>query len=201
MRSGSAPRSTVSPYTWTGIFRGERAGIARAVFKAALRQAGAGLFGMGFTQRPAYLYTMFRVPNAYGNKGCPYNCHLYKGVVDWRAGLCPVAEDVLPRLVTTSNQRPVSEMRQRAAALRQAVRLAERGEVEPFAYSDLDKLVLKIVKANGPMEPMDVIAELDRKGRHLDEHGMFAVMENLRDGFPRKLSHAGPRKFAYHDLS
>jgi len=195
------PRSTVSPYTWTGIFRGERAGIERGVFKAALRQAGGGLFGMGFTQRPAYLYTMFRNPNAYGNKGCPYNCHLYKGRVNWKAGLCPVAEDVLPRLVTTSNMRSVSEMRLRAKTLRTAVKLAERGEVEPFAYSGLDKLVLQVVKANGPMEPMDVIAELDRKGRHLDEHGMFAVMENLRDGFPYKLSHAGPRKFAYHDLS
>ena len=195
------PRSTVSPYSWCGIFRGERAGIERGVFKAALRHAGGGLFGMGFTQRPAYRYTMFRTPNAYGNKGCPYNCHLYKGRVNWKAGLCPVAEGVLPRLVTTSNMRPVSEMRKRAAALRQAIKLAERGEVEPFTYSDLDKLVLKAVKANGPMEPMEVIAELDKKGRHIDEHGMFAVMENLRDGFPYKLSHAGPRKFAYHDLS
>ena len=195
------PRSTVSPYHWACIFRGERAGIERGVLKAALRQTAGGAFGMGFTQRPAYLYTMFREPNAYGNKGCPYNCHLYKGRVNWKAGLCPVAEDLLPRIVSTSNMRPVSEMRQRAKALKAAIRLAERGEVESFTYSELDKLVLDIVKANGPMEPMEVIAELDKKGRHLDEHGMFAVMENLRDGFPRKLSHAGPRKFAYHDLS
>jgi len=26
-------------------------------------------------------------------------------------------------------------------------------------------------------------------------------MESLRDRFPYKLSHAGPRKYAYHDLS
>jgi len=202
------PGSTVSPYTWCCIFRGERASIERGVFKSALRQAslehaGAGksLFGMGFTQRPGYLYTMFRTPNAYGNKGCPYNCHLYKGKVDWKPGLCPVAEDVLPRLVTTSNMRSVSEMRLRARVLKTAIELAERGDVDAFTYSDIDRLVLDIVKAAGPTEPMEVIAALDKKGRHLDEHGAFAIMENLRDGFPEKLSHAGPRKFVYHNLS
>ena len=30
---------------------------------------------------------------------------------------------------------------------------------------------------------------------------MWMVMENLRDRYPYRLSHAGPRKFAYHDLS
>ena len=30
---------------------------------------------------------------------------------------------------------------------------------------------------------------------------MWMTMENLRDRFPFKLSHAGPREFAYHDLS
>jgi len=28
---------------------------------------------------------------------------------------------------------------------------------------------------------------------------MFAIIEGLHDQFPRKLSHAGPRKYAYHD--
>ena len=30
---------------------------------------------------------------------------------------------------------------------------------------------------------------------------MFMLMEDLRDRTPYKLSHAGPRKFIYHDLS
>ncbi len=194
------PGSTVSPYHWAGIFRGERAGIELGVFKSALRQAG-GEFDIGFTQRPGYMYAMFRNPNAYGNKGCPYNCHLYKGKVDWKAGMCPVAEEVLPRLINTNGMQTVATMRRKAGILKKAIKLAESGKVEPLVYSDIDKIVLKAVKTDGPLEPMEIIAVLDKKGHHIDEHRAFMIMENLRDGFPEKLSHAGPRKFAYHDLS
>lgn len=41
----------------------------------------------------------------------------------------------------------------------------------------------------------------DPIGAHFDRHRMFSIMDGLRDHFPRKLSHAGPRRFAYHDLS
>jgi len=66
----------------------------------------------------------------------------------------------------------------------------------------MERKVLDLGKADGPLEPMEVIGILDGNGaRHFDEHGMFALMENLRDRFPYKLSHAGPRKYAYHDLT
>ncbi|NLE43515.1 MAG: hypothetical protein GX620_02235 [Chloroflexi bacterium] len=195
------PESTVAPYYWSCLFHGERAGIDYGVFKAALRQAGAG-FGTGFLQVPAYMYAILRNPNAYGNKGCPYNCHLYDGVVDWKAGLCPVAEDVIPRLVHTNNMLSVEKVRQEAEALRQAIRLAESGDVEPLTYSDVENKVLEYIKENGASEPLELIQHFDGQGwQHFDEHGMWMVMENLRDRFPYKLSHAGPRKFAYHDLS
>ncbi len=196
-----APGSTVSPYCWAAIFHGERRGLSRGVFQAALRQAGAPV-GLGFTQRPAYLYEFFRKPNAYGNKGCPYNCHLYRGKVDWKPGLCPVAEDVIPRLVTANNMASLAGIRATAQKLRQAIRLAESGAVKPLDYSDTEKRVLELVKRDGPLDPMEVIARFDRRGLgHYDEHSMFAIMENLRDRFPLKLSHAGPRKFAFHDLT
>jgi len=194
------PDTEVAPYFWACIFHGERAGIDYGVFKAALQHTG-GQFGTGFTQRPAYLYEIFRNPNAYGNKGCPYNCHLYAGKVQWPQGLCPVAEDVIPRIVVTSNMVPVSAARQRAAALRKAIKLTEDGAVKPMAYSKLEKRVLDLVRDAGPLEPSEVIAAFRRKGwGELDEHRMFAVMESLRHRFPYKLSHAGPRKYAYHDL-
>ncbi len=195
------PEGVVAPYFWSCIFRGERRNIAGPVFQAALRQAGGG-FGIGFLQRPAYLYNIFRNPNAYNNKGCPYNCHMYKGKVEWKAGTCPVAEDILPRLVTTNNMRPVADMRKQAKILAQAIKLAESGNVKPLEYSDLEKKVLKAVKENGHLEPLEVIALFDKKGYgHFDEHGMLSIMEGLRDRFPFKLSHAGPRKFAYHALT
>ena len=200
-RRREAPDSQVAPYVWACLFQGERKGIDYGVFKAALHQAG-GAFGIGFTQRPAYLYDIFRNPNCYGNRGCPYNCHLYKGRVSWPQGLCPVAEDVIPRIVTTSNMVPVSAARKRAAILKKAIKLTESGTVKPLTYSQLEMRVLNLVKAEGPLEPSEVIAKLKKKGwGEFIEHGMFAMMESLRDRFPYKLSHAGPRKYAYHDLS
>ncbi|MBI3986728.1 MAG: DegT/DnrJ/EryC1/StrS family aminotransferase [Lentisphaerae bacterium] len=196
------PGSVVAPYIWSALFRGERKGITQPVFHAALRQAGAHIW-FGFTQRPAYMYDFFRNPNAYGNKGCPYNCHLYTGKVDWKEGLCPVAEEVIPRIISTSNMVGLAKGRAEARALGEAIRLAESGNVKPLEYAPLEKEVLAIVKARGPLDPMEVIAiiEKKKKGWHTDEHYMFGIMEGLRDRFPYKLSHAGPRKFAYHDLT
>ena len=195
------PGSEVSPYWWSAVFHGERRGISQGVFRAALQQAGGG-FTFGFTQRPAYLYEFFLKPNAYGNKGCPYNCHLYTGKVDWKPGLCPTAEDVIPRMLVTNNMVGVAKARQKAAVLRRAIELAQSGRVQPLEYSDLERQVLEMVRTRGPLEPVEVIGEFDRRGlAHLDEHRMLEMMEGLRDRFPLKLSHAGPRKFAYHDLS
>ncbi len=200
-RRGETAESVVAPYWWVCIFRGEREGVDYGVFQAALRQAGA-MFGIGFTQRPAYLYEIFRNPNAYGNKGCPYDCRHYGGEVDWAEGLCPVAEDVMPRLVITSNMVSVEAAREKAASLREAIRLAESGDVEPITYSEAEKLVLELVEADGPLDPSEVMEAFKNKGRgELDEHAMFTLMEGLRHRFPYKLSYAGPRKYAYHDLS
>ncbi len=193
--------SVVAPYFWGGFFRGERKNIDYGVFKAALRQAGGG-FGTGFLQVPAYMYDILRKPNAYGNKGCPYNCHLYTGKVDWQAGLCPVAEDVIPRIVHTNVMVPKEKAFRAAEALRKAITLTESGNVEPLTYTDVDKRVLAVVKESGPIDPIGVIRIFDERGwEHFDEHGMWTVMENLRDRYPYRLSHAGPRSFAYHDLT
>ncbi|MGQ9683263.1 MAG: DegT/DnrJ/EryC1/StrS family aminotransferase [Anaerolineae bacterium] len=195
------PSAVVAPYFWSCLFRGEREGIEHAVFKAALRQAGGG-WSTGFLQVPAYQYAIFRNPNAYNNKGCPYNCHMYTGKVQWDAGLCPVAEDVIPRLVHTNAMVARDRAERAAEVLRKAIALAESGNVEPLTYSDLEQQVLQVVKEKGPIDPTGVIRILDERGwGHYDEHTMFTVMENLRDRYPRKLSHAGPRDFAYHDLS
>ncbi len=194
--------STVAPYIWSSIFRGERKNIDYGVFKAAMKQVN-GVFGFGFTQRPGYMYNIFRNPNAYGDKGCPYNCHLYKGNVDWKAGMCPVSEDVIPRLINTNNMlHDLKKMREKAKHLKEAINLAESGNVKPLEYSEIEKKILKTVKEHGQLEPIEVISIFDKKGwGHFDEHGMFAMMEGLRERFPLKLSHAGPRKFSFHELS
>jgi hypothetical protein len=198
----AADESGVAPYFWSCIFRGERAGVEYGVFKAAMRQAD-GDYGFGFTQQPGYMYDMFRKPNAYGNRGCPYNCHLYDGKVDWPAGMCPTAEDVIPRIVSTNNMSlDLDSYRRRAAAMRKAIELAKSGKVAPLEYDETELRILDLVKEVGPLEPMQAVALFDERGwGHFDEHGMLATMEGLRERYPRKLSHAGPRKFAYHDLA
>jgi dTDP-4-amino-4,6-dideoxygalactose transaminase len=180
------PGGEVAPYFWSCLFHGERKNIAYNVFKAALRQAGAP-FGTGFLQVPAYLYDVF---------------HKYSGKAEWEDGLCPVAEDVIPRIVHTNNMVSVDRARIAANCLKEAIKLAESGQVAPLTYSERDMKILNLIKQAGPLEPNEVIAHFDANGwEHLDEHSMFMIMEDLRDRSPYKLSHAGPRKFAYHDLT
>ncbi len=195
------PDSEVAPYFWSCLFRGERKGIPYGVFKAAMRQAGDE-YGFGFTQQPGYLYEMFRRPNAYGNRGCPYNCGHYVGAVDWKSGMCPVAEDVIPRIVSTNNMSlDPAFYHRKAAAMRKAISLAESGKAAPLQYDETELRLLDLVKERGPLEPMEAVVLFDQNGwGHFDEHGMLATMEGLRERYPRKLSHAGPRKFAYHEL-
>ena len=194
----------VSPYSYACLFRGDKKGYdARALMNALESCGGTGghRFGLGFTQRPAYQYDFFRVPRAYGDKGCPYSCHLYKGEVDLSEGQCPVAEDVIPRIVTTSNMVRSGEMRKKAAILKKAIKMVEAGTAPPDAYSDVQLAVLDIVEAHQPVAPKQVAKELARKGTALAPEQVRDVMESLRSGYPRKLSYAGPERFAYHDLS
>jgi perosamine synthetase len=182
----AVPGNIVAPYFWSCLFHGEEKGIVYNVFKAALRQASAP-FGTGFLQVPAYLYDLF---------------HIYSGKTEWDAGLCPVAEDIIPRIVHTNNMVTVEKARKAAQTLKEAIKLVESGDVKPLVYTDLDMKILDTVKQFGPIEPIEIINIFDKNGwQHLDEHSMFMLMEDLRDRTPYKLSHAGPRKFIYHDLS
>jgi hypothetical protein len=85
--------------------------------------------------------------------------------------------------------------------MKKAITLAESGKVQPLEYDESELRILDIVKERGQLEPIEAVAIFDERGwGHLDEHGMLATMEGLRERFPRKLSHAGPRKFSYHEL-
>ncbi|MDP6111797.1 MAG: DegT/DnrJ/EryC1/StrS family aminotransferase [Planctomycetota bacterium] len=194
----------ISPYQYACIFRGDKKGYsARALMNALQACGGEGnyRFGLGFTQRPAYQYDFFRAPRAYGDKGCPYNCHLYKGKVDMSDGLCPVAEDVIPRLVTTGNMVRASVMKKKASILKRAIQMVEAGKAPHDTYSDVQLAVLDIVQSLQPVGPASVTKELAKKGTELSSAAVLEAMEALRSGFPRKLSHAGPERFAYHDLT
>lgn len=114
-------------YQFACTFEPEEAPVEHGRFKAICKEAGAPL-GFGFTERPAYLYEFFQVPWAYGDRGCPTKCPWYAERADceYRRGLCPVAEELLPRIITTGvMQVPPEEMDERIERFREAVRRAE----------------------------------------------------------------------------
>jgi len=116
-----------SPYIFSCLFRGHDQGIDLAEFSRALFETGED-FNVGFTQVPAYKYKLFTQPMAYQNKGCPlHNCPYYEGHYEYRDGLCPTAEDILPRLVSTNCMTTEDGARRLADALHQAVAQVEGG--------------------------------------------------------------------------
>jgi len=69
----------------------------------------------------AYLEPALVAQRFYG-KGCPIRCPLYEGEVDWRAGLCPQAEAIQPKLMQFKcNIGDMDHARAQADALRKTV--------------------------------------------------------------------------------
>ncbi len=94
-------------------------------FRAALFDTGES-FNVGFTQVPAYKYRLFTHPMAYQNKGCPLKkCTYYRGDYVYHDGLCPTAEEIIPRLVSVSCMVAERDARRIADALRGAIARVE----------------------------------------------------------------------------
>lgn len=116
-----------SPYIFSFLYRGDEHGIDLMAFQQALFDTG-DTWNVGFTQVPAYKYKLFTEPLAYQNKGCPrHRCPYYEGSYEYRDGLCPNAEQLLPRLVNTNCMISEENAKRVAANLRQAIAAAERG--------------------------------------------------------------------------
>ena len=86
-------------HIWAGSFEGDQYGITRESFKQALSEAGVKM-GVGYIERAAYLHDTYTVPLTYG-RGCPMSCPLQLHTMEYEEGLCPVAEDLMPRLLLT----------------------------------------------------------------------------------------------------
>lgn len=84
-------------WVYTCLFEGEKYGIKFEDFQRVAKEEQAGM-GFGYTKIPANMIGLFTEPRAYG-KGCPTHCPLYVGKINYGPGVCPVAEDILPRMV------------------------------------------------------------------------------------------------------
>jgi perosamine synthetase len=122
IRPQHAPADRTHVYhLWAATFEGDVRGKQRDEFAAVL--AGVkmkGAFGLGYIQKPAYLHEVIRKPLAYKH-GCPTHPPYYTGdAARYEPGLCPVAEDLMPRLILISTEGPPDEHQRNADLLRRA---------------------------------------------------------------------------------
>ena len=108
-------------HLWAATFEGDRQGVDRATFARELESVKIkGGFGLGYIQKPAYLHDVIRKPLAYKH-GCPIRPPYYQGRnANYENGLCPIAEDLMPRLILISTVGAPDDHRRNAEALRRA---------------------------------------------------------------------------------
>ena len=121
---GAARRSG---YIWACLWEGDKHGLDYDRFKQICKDLKVPV-GFGFTQKPAYTYDFFRISTAYHHESCPMRCPYYESNYSYHEGLCPVAEDLIPRIIS-SGVMEVSEreMQRRASLLRKAIRQMGKG--------------------------------------------------------------------------
>lgn len=94
----AVPAGRVNTYhIWTALFEGDKVGVSYDEFQQAHAEAGLGV-NFGYIGKPAYLHPTIAEPVGYG-KGCPRMCPFADTNPAYKEGLCPVAEDMMPRLM------------------------------------------------------------------------------------------------------
>lgn len=93
--------ATQSGYWFACTWEGDKFGLDYDRFKKLSEEMGVGL-EFGFTQKPVYEFDLLKKPTLYHHTHCPTLCPFYTEVSDYRykKGLCPNAEELMPRLVT-----------------------------------------------------------------------------------------------------
>jgi len=103
------PHSQSSYYMQLFKFKAAVAGVHRNEFVEAvkaelpvmeLRETEGVKIGAGYV-RPLYLEPLYQQRIAYGSGGCPWTCEKYGGQVDYRPGICPVAEKMHNEVLIT----------------------------------------------------------------------------------------------------
>ncbi|MCS6859629.1 MAG: DegT/DnrJ/EryC1/StrS family aminotransferase [Abditibacteriales bacterium] len=105
---------------WAAVFWGDKQGIPLDDFQRVLREEECSV-SIGYTGMPAYKHPLIHHRLGYG-RGCPLDCPLYAGNQNhYPDGLCPVAEEVIPRVVLAYTFSPQEHHQRNAEALHRAV--------------------------------------------------------------------------------
>lgn len=128
LRTRHVPKDAVqSGYIWVCAWEGDKHGLEYERFKRICQEISLPL-RFGFIGAPAYTFDIFKGSTAYHTPDCPTRCPFYKNDYRYKDGLCPTAEDLIPRLVMSGLiEVPVDEVKRRATLLRQAIQMTERG--------------------------------------------------------------------------
>jgi dTDP-4-amino-4,6-dideoxygalactose transaminase len=121
LRPQRAGYADSSYHFWAATFEGERFGIGLEDFRAAAKKGGLSA-SIGYTQMPAYEHPVIK-------RGLAHVFHC-KGVtqdIEYPAGLCPVAERVIPRSVIIYTLKPQEDAKSDADKLRQIILDMEKG--------------------------------------------------------------------------
>lgn len=96
------PEATQSGYWFACKWIGDRFGKDYERFKQLNDELEIGL-RFGFNEKAPYQYEFFRNGDIFGN-GVPYRTPPFTSLSDYRYrdGLCPVVEDLMPRLITVN---------------------------------------------------------------------------------------------------
>ena len=122
---GSYEDSVNTYHLYAAAFYGDKHGITLDAFQKALSDTGCSLsFGYNNNQ-PAYLHPIFTEATAYDKTGCPIKCPFYKGTYKYKPGLCPNAEELMPRLMITGILTAKENIERNAECLQQAIKQVE----------------------------------------------------------------------------
>jgi perosamine synthetase len=122
-------------YIWACIWEGDKHGLSYDRFKQICREIDLPIgFGFNRFDTPNYAYDIFKKSSAYGVPDCPVRCPFYtaKSTYRYHPGLCPVAEDLIPRLMRLGLvETPDEEVARWAEKLREAIRRMEEAARSP----------------------------------------------------------------------
>jgi dTDP-4-amino-4,6-dideoxygalactose transaminase len=104
-------------HIWVATFEGEQNGIPLERFKTAIAAREVRV-NIGYIQKAPYLYDVYTTPLTYG-RGCPMACPLQLSEAQYVEGQCPVAEDLMPRLMLIGTGGEHSTHQENAQKLRE----------------------------------------------------------------------------------
>lgn len=106
-------------YTYVVKFESDIVGVSWQDFrKKYIEFGGDGIYAAWSL---VYLEPVYSNYNFYG-KGCPHNCPLYKGHVEYKKGLCPIAEEIQPKLMQfVNNYGSIKEAKPKVKALKRTI--------------------------------------------------------------------------------